>query len=105
MDTLPWSSLIELPAGVQVVEVQDRVEHHEVPTDGLASIDGVIGEQYDMSFPNRDVDDYGTLCNIVSTLQQPRDEQRVLSIESHRNPRPELRRYERRRFWIEFILG
>src|SRR5690349_8950536 len=53
---LPWSSFIELPAGIQVVKVQNRVEHHEIAANGLSPIDGVIGEEHDMSFPNRNVD-------------------------------------------------
>src|SRR5438128_546680 len=53
---------VELPSRVEVVEIQNRVEHHEITTDRLAAIDGVRGEQDDVPFLDRNVDHGGALC-------------------------------------------
>src|ERR1035438_10079928 len=46
---------IELSPGVQVVELQDRVEHQEVAPDGLAAVHGIVAEQHDVSLVHRHV--------------------------------------------------
>src|ERR1039458_8747639 len=39
---------IELSPRVQIVEMQDRVEHQEIAPDGLAAVHGIVAEEHDV---------------------------------------------------------
>ena len=61
---------IELPPRVEAVEVQDRVEHHDVAADGLAAIDRVVGEEHDVALPHRDIHDHRPLRDVGAAIEQ-----------------------------------
>lgn len=65
---------LELPAGVQVVEVEDGVEDEEVGSPGLAAPDGVVGEEDDVAFLDGDVHNGGVLGDLLSAFEEARDE-------------------------------
>jgi hypothetical protein len=62
---------VQFPSGVEVVEVQDRVEYHEITTDGLTPIDRVVREQHDVSFPHRHIDHDRPLRDIGAAIEKP----------------------------------
>src|SRR5690348_10542453 len=77
-----------LAAGVQAVEVQDRVQHHRVGSPSLAAINGIDGEQHDVAFAGRRVHNGGMLRDFVAAFDQARDEQ-VFAVgiaENHARP-------------------
>ena len=62
---------VQFPASVEVVEVQDGVEDHEIAADGLATIDRVVREEHDMSLSDRDVNDHGALRDVGAAIEKP----------------------------------
>src|SRR5437763_8746971 len=82
---------VEFPSGVQIIEVQYRVEDHEVAADRLAAVDRVVGKQHDVAFLDRHVDYSDTLRDLAAAIEQTGDEQFVLIAEAQRHPRPEFR--------------
>src|SRR5262245_5208618 len=73
MDRTGVLSRVELPSRVEAVEVQNRVEHHEVAADRLAAINRIRGKEDDVSLSNGDVDDNGSLRDVGASVEQPRD--------------------------------
>jgi hypothetical protein len=61
---------IDFTTGVQVIEVHDRVEHQGIRSECLTAIDGVVGEQDDMSLLNRHIDDYRALRDVAAAVEQ-----------------------------------
>src|SRR5690242_19664221 len=68
-----------LAAGVQAVEVQDRVQHHRVGSPRFTAIDGIDGEQHDVAFAGRRVHNGRVLGDFVATFHQARNQQ-VLTV-------------------------
>src|SRR5215813_12037921 len=66
---------IELAAGVQVVEVQDRVEHHEVAAFGFSSPDRIVREQHDVAAIKWDIDDCRMLSDVPTAIDKSRHQQ------------------------------
>lgn len=60
---------VQLSSGIQVVEVEDGVEHEWVGPEGLAAIDRIVGEQYDVPLLHRDVDDDRPLRDVSAAVQ------------------------------------
>ena len=63
--------VVQLAPGVEVVVIEDRVEHHEVTAMGFTAPDGVVREQDDVSFVDRHVDDHGALRDLAAAVEQP----------------------------------
>src|SRR5579871_3294723 len=61
---------IDLSPGIQVVEVQDRVEDQEVAPDRLAAIHGVVAEQHHVPLLERDVHHDRTLRDVRAAVEQ-----------------------------------
>src|SRR5512146_2361821 len=78
---------IQLPAGVQVIEVEQRVQHERVAPDGFATIDRVVAEEHDVSLVHRHVHHHRMLRNTLATIQQPRHEQIVRTAEAEHDAR------------------
>src|SRR5439155_21975708 len=68
-------SRIELPSRVQLIEIQQRVEHEEIAAFGLTAPDRVVRERYDVPFVERHVDDGGVLRDLVAVFDEAGDEQ------------------------------
>jgi hypothetical protein len=64
------SALIEFSSCVQMIEVEQRVEHEEIASDSFTTVHGVIGEQNHVSFRQRYVDDCRSLCHVVA-IEKP----------------------------------
>src|ERR1051326_9470121 len=64
----PGLPRVELSSGVEVIEVQQRVEHQEVAAFGLAAPDRVVREDDDVPLLERDVDDGGVLRDLAAVL-------------------------------------
>src|ERR1019366_1797464 len=73
---------IELSPCVQVVEVQDRVEHQEVAPDGLAAVHGVVAEEHDVPLFHRHVHHHGTLRDVRTDVEQAGHEEIPLVAEA-----------------------
>src|SRR5208283_2684674 len=69
---------IELSPGIQVVEMQDRVEDEEVAPDRLAAVHGVVREEHHVSLLHRRVHDDRTLRDVGAAVEQARGEQVAL---------------------------
>src|ERR1035437_7410973 len=65
---------IELSPCVQVVEMQDRVEHQEIAPDGFAAVDGIVAEEHDVSLFKRHIHDHRTLRDVRAAVEQARSE-------------------------------
>ena len=65
---------VQFPASVEVVEVQDGVEDHEITADGLATIDRIVREEHDVTLLHRHVDDDRPLRDVGPAVQQAGDE-------------------------------
>src|SRR5258705_5063993 len=70
--TRVWGTLlcVQLPPSVQVVVIQDGVEHQEIAADRLATPHGIVGEQHHVSLLERRVHHHGPLRDVPPTLQQ-----------------------------------
>ena len=64
------SLLVKFPAGVQVVEVQDRVEDEKVAPLSLSAPDRIVGEEDDVPPLDRHVDYRRVLRDLIATIEQ-----------------------------------
>src|ERR1700675_2270438 len=85
------SARIEFPPGIEVVEVEERVENEEVAADRRATPHGVVGKENDVPLAQRNVDDDGALRDIVA-VEKSRREKIALIAETQRYARPQRRR-------------
>src|SRR5208282_860403 len=65
----------ELAAGVEIVEIQDGVEHERVCAARLAAVDRVDGEEDDMAVPGGNIDYGSVLRDFVAAFDKTGDEQ------------------------------
>src|ERR1019366_5524317 len=61
---------IEISPCVQVVEMQDRIEHQEIAPDGLAAVHGIVAEEHDVSLLQRHVHHHRTLGDVRAAVEQ-----------------------------------
>jgi carboxypeptidase Q len=69
---------VELSSCVEMIEIQDRVEHERVGAKRLAAVDRVVGEKYDVTFLQWYVDNNRSLRDFAAAIEQARDEQTTL---------------------------
>ena len=62
---------VDFPARIQIVEVQDRVEHHEVGPNRLTAPHRVVGEQYDVTALERYIHDHRALRDVPPPFNSP----------------------------------
>lgn len=60
---------VEFTPRVEMVEVQDRVEHERVGSDRLAAVDRIVGEQHDVPLLHRYVHNDGPLRDVATTVE------------------------------------
>src|SRR6185312_15166873 len=94
---------VQLSPRVEMIEVQDCVEHERIGADCLSTIDRVVRKQDYMSLLHWDIHDDRSLCNIASAIEQARNQQVALIGESQRNTRSLIRRDDRQRVAQLFI--
>src|SRR5947209_3460175 len=76
--------LLRLSSGVQVIEIQDRVEDQEVAARSLAPPEGIWREEHDVPFIEWGVDHGGVLRDVVAPVEQSGNQQIArLTISQH----------------------
>ena len=64
------SPLIELSPRVEMIEVEQRVEHEKITSDSFATVHGIVGEQNHVPFCQRYVNDRRSLRD-VAAIEKP----------------------------------
>jgi hypothetical protein len=62
---------LNLPPRIQVIEIQNRIQHERIRPAGLASINRIDGEQDDVPISGRHVHHRGMLRDLIAGLHQP----------------------------------
>jgi hypothetical protein len=76
---------IEFPSGIEVIEVQERVENEEVAADRCAPPHGIVGKKNDVPLSQRNIHDDGPLRDIVA-VEKPRREKIALIAQTQNDP-------------------
>lgn len=63
------STSIEFSADIEMIEIQQRVEHQEITADRFAAINGIVREQHHMALPQWRIDYDGALRDVVAIQQ------------------------------------
>src|SRR6185437_1637492 len=88
---------VELPAGVEVIEVEQCVEDERIGANRLTPVDRIVREQHHVSFLHRHVDHDWPLRNIAPAVEQAGNQKVALIRESQRNARTLAWRDDRQR--------
>src|SRR3981081_4525583 len=97
------SARIQLPARIEVVEVEQRVENEEIAADRLAAVHRIVGEQNHVSLAHRRVDHHWPLRD-VGPIEQSGHEQIALIAESEDPPGPQRGRNDVQRI-SQLLIG
>lgn len=90
------SSRVQFSTDIEVVEVEKRIEDQEIAADGLTTPHRIVGEEYDVTPAQRDIDNYRPLRD-VAAIEQSRRQQLTLVGEAQHHTRPKRGWYYRQR--------
>src|SRR5437773_3037049 len=86
------SAFLQLSPRIQIVELQNRIQHQRITPDRLPAVHRIDREEHQVPLPSRRVDHDGPVRDLAAALEEAGDQEIALRCEAEHHARSLVRR-------------